>query len=93
MTIQRRDAIHRRKLSYSPVLKSGCFPSLTFQNNSRWYKPHCGVLLLLMLGLFGSMMIIIMIIDGDPVFLSQLKLWKPVNLMLGKSRVNTDLSR
>ena len=39
------------------------------------------------------MMIIIMIIDGDPVFLFQLKLWKPVNLMLGKSRVNTDLSR
>lgn len=36
------------------VLKGGTSPVLSFQNSSRWYRPHWGVLLDLILGLFLS---------------------------------------
>lgn len=37
-----------------PVLNKGTSPVLGFQKFSLWYRDHCGVLLSLIFGLFGS---------------------------------------
>jgi hypothetical protein len=45
-----------------PVLKMGYFPSFVPQNDSRWYKPHWGVVRDLIFGLLGSDMLVLRIL-------------------------------